>query len=101
MLLAATLALAPLGTAAFADTYIPAATTQSDAATKATGKTSAAVAAADAAGESTSVTTGSINQEPTYAQRMNECVQIWDRGTHMTRKQWRRSCQETLRSLKW
>ncbi|MDH4980982.1 hypothetical protein [Hyphomicrobium sp. D-2] len=100
MLLAATLALAPIGTAAFADTHIPAATAQSKATTKADGKASA-VAAADATGESTSVTTGSINQEPTYAQRMAECVQIWDRGTHMTRKQWRRSCQETLRSLKW
>lgn len=43
--------------------------------------------------------TGSIASEPTFAQRMKDCMSIWDKGTHMTKEQWRRSCKTTLQSL--
>ncbi|MFA5902190.1 MAG: hypothetical protein WC829_24110 [Hyphomicrobium sp.] len=45
------------------------------------------------------VTTGSIDVEPTFEQRIQECMAVWDRGTHMTKAQWRRSCRTTLQSL--
>lgn len=45
------------------------------------------------------ITTGSINVEPPFEKRMLECMAIWDKGTHMTKAQWRRTCQTTLRSL--
>lgn len=45
------------------------------------------------------VTTGSIDVDPPFEQRMKDCMAIWDKGTHMTKDQWRRSCQTTLRSL--
>jgi hypothetical protein len=45
------------------------------------------------------VTTGSVTSEPPFSQRMSECMAIWDKGTHMTKEQWRRSCQTTLQSL--
>jgi ABC-type glycerol-3-phosphate transport system substrate-binding protein len=47
----------------------------------------------------TTLTTGSVDVDPPFAQRMKECMAIWDKGTHMTKDQWRRSCQTTLRSL--
>jgi len=49
--------------------------------------------------ESTTLTTGSLRAEPTDEQRMNDCMAIWDKGTHMTKAQWRRSCKTTLQSL--
>jgi hypothetical protein len=45
------------------------------------------------------VTTGSINLDPTFEQRMTDCMAIWDKGTHMTRAQWRRTCKTTLREF--
>jgi hypothetical protein len=45
------------------------------------------------------VTTGSINLDPTFEQRMTDCMAIWDKGTHMTKQQWRRTCQTTLREF--
>lgn len=45
------------------------------------------------------VTTGSIAREPSFEQRVQECMAIWDKGTHMTKDQWRRSCRTTLQSL--
>ena len=50
-------------------------------------------AAADAPG---SITTGSVYVEPTADQRMADCMAIWDKGTHMTKQQWRRTCKTTL-----
>ena len=44
----------------------------------------------------TTTTTGSINLDPTPEQRMKDCMAIWDPGTHMTKKQWRRTCKTTL-----
>lgn len=45
------------------------------------------------------VTTGSIDVDPPFEQRMKDCMAIWDKGTHMTKDQWRRSCKTTLQSL--
>jgi hypothetical protein len=42
------------------------------------------------------VATGSINVEPSFEQRMSDCMAIWDKGTHMTKDQWRRTCKTTL-----
>jgi hypothetical protein len=78
-ILVAVAAVAAFGTAAVADTKSP----------------------VDAPKVSTpaAVTTGSIRSEPTFEQRVQECMQIWDKGTHMTKEQWRRSCKTTLQSL--
>ena len=45
---------------------------------------------------SATTTTGSINLDPSPEQRMKDCMAIWDRGTHMTKPQWRRTCKTTL-----
>lgn len=58
-----------------------------------------APAAATPAVTAPAVTTGSIDVDPPFEQRMKDCMAIWDKGTHMTKDQWRRSCQTTLRSL--
>lgn len=103
LLFATALAFAPVGMPAFADTAASAMTDLSKGAAREDDK-GTAVASGDTAGvdaAASSVTTGSIVREPTYAQRMRECMEIWDPGTRMTKKQWRRSCRDTLRSLKW
>jgi len=56
-------------------------------------------AAASKPATTPTLTTGSINVDPPFAQRMKDCMAIWDKGTHMNKEQWRRSCQTTLRSL--
>ena len=43
-----------------------------------------------------SVATGSINVAPTNAQRMADCMATWDKGTHMTKDQWRRTCKTMM-----
>jgi hypothetical protein len=48
---------------------------------------------------SPTVTTGSINTDPPFEKRMQECMAVWDKGTHMNKEQWRRSCKTTLQSL--
>jgi hypothetical protein len=48
---------------------------------------------------SPTVTTGSIDTDPPFEKRMQECMAIWDKGTHMNKEQWRRSCKTTLQSL--
>jgi len=53
----------------------------------------------EAAGSPDSITTGSVYVEPTADQRMADCMAIWDKGTHMTKQQWRRTCQTTLREF--
>ncbi len=30
---------------------------------------------------------------------MTDCMAIWDKGTHMTKQQWRRTCKTTLREF--
>jgi hypothetical protein len=61
--------------------------------------TSAADDAKPAQAAPPTVTTGSINNDPPFAERMKDCMAIWDKGTHMTQAQWRRSCRTTLQSL--
>ncbi len=41
-------------------------------------------------------TTGSVDVEPSLEKRMQDCMAIWDKGTHMTKDQWRRTCKTTL-----
>ena len=43
------------------------------------------------------LSTGSVQPRKTDAERMRECMAIWDLGTHMTKRQWRRSCRTLLR----
>ena len=31
--------------------------------------------------------------------RFEDCVAIWDKGTHMTKEQWRRTCKNSLEDL--
>jgi len=45
------------------------------------------------------LTTGSVRGEPSFSQRMEECMAIWEPRTHMTKSQWKRSCKTTLQSL--
>ena len=47
----------------------------------------------------TAVTTGSINLDPTPAQRMADCMAIWEPRTHMTKSEWRRTCKTTLKEF--
>jgi hypothetical protein len=47
--------------------------------------------------EATATTTGSIYREPTDAQRMADCMAIWEPRTHMTKQQWRRTCKMSLK----
>jgi len=49
--------------------------------------------------EEPTVTTGSVDVDPSFAQRMTECMAVWEARTHMTKSQWRRSCKTTLKSL--
>jgi hypothetical protein len=52
-----------------------------------------------APGAADSITTGSVYVEPTAEQRMADCMAIWDKGTHMTKQQWRRTCKMSLKEL--
>jgi hypothetical protein len=45
------------------------------------------------------VTTGSINLDPTPEQRMADCMAIWEPRTHMTKNEWRRTCKTTLKEF--
>ena len=49
--------------------------------------------------ETPAVTTGSINREQTAAQRMADCMAIWEPRTHMTKKEWRRTCKTTMQEF--
>jgi hypothetical protein len=45
------------------------------------------------------VTTGSINVEQTPQQRMADCMAIWEKRTHMSKQEWRRTCKSSLQDL--
>jgi hypothetical protein len=47
------------------------------------------------------VTTGSIGgtQAEKRKKQFDDCMAIWDPGTHMTKRQWRRTCTNTLDEL--
>ena len=59
----------------------------------------AAQAAADVPPDTPAVTTGSVNLDPTPAQRMADCMAIWEPRTHMTKNEWRRTCKTTLKEF--
>ena len=82
--------LAALSATALADT---------PSASDATKPTASEPAATQPTKSAPAVTTGSIDVEPSFAQRVEECMAIWDRKTHMTKAQWKRSCRTTLQSL--
>lgn len=45
------------------------------------------------------ITTGSIDNKATTEdekKRVEDCMAIWDPGTHMTKTQWRRTCNSLL-----
>jgi len=77
--LVSVMCLAALSATASADTTLSAATSKPD--------------------QSPTVTTGSIDVEPSFEKRIEECMAIWDHKTHMTKAQWKRSCRTTLQSL--
>jgi hypothetical protein len=47
------------------------------------------------------LTTGSIDASTREKKQkqFDDCMAIWDKGTHMTKKQWRRTCSNTLEEL--
>jgi hypothetical protein len=45
----------------------------------------------------TPMTTGSVTPPPeSRKKRMQDCMAIWDRGTHMTKREWRRTCNTQI-----
>jgi hypothetical protein len=56
-------------------------------------------AAADVPPGTPAVTTGSINLDPTPAQRMADCMAIWEPRTPMNKNEWRRTCKTTLKEF--
>jgi hypothetical protein len=58
-------------------------------------------ASSNAANDATdldSLTTGSIGQSPAEKRerRFEDCMNIWEPATHMTKRQWRRTCKSQL-----
>jgi len=43
--------------------------------------------------------TGSIDVRADDNKRFEDCLAIWDPGTHMTKQQWRRTCKSSLENL--
>jgi hypothetical protein len=39
------------------------------------------------------------SQEATHQSAVANCVQMWDRGTHMTKQQWLRTCKRVQNRL--
>jgi hypothetical protein len=39
------------------------------------------------------------SQEDTHRSAVESCVQMWDRGTHMTKQQWLRTCKRVQNRL--
>lgn len=58
-------------------------------------------AGADPATDADNLTTGRIDPAAGEKQkkRLEDCMAIWDAKTHMTKKQWRRTCASTLQEL--
>ena len=55
--------------------------------------------AAEPAPGSDKLTTGSIDARADDNKRFEDCLAIWDPGTHMTKRQWRRTCKSSLENL--
>jgi Ni/Co efflux regulator RcnB len=57
-------------------------------------------AAAAAATQDTDKPAPDTAEAKAYKQkRFEDCVAIWDKGTHMTKEQWRRTCKNSLEDL--
>ena len=57
-------------------------------------------AAAAAATQGTDKPAPDSAEAKAYKQkRFEDCVAIWDKGTHMTKEQWRRTCKNSLEDL--
>jgi uncharacterized lipoprotein YajG len=61
-------------------------------------QTTPAASAPPAATVSDDVTTGSIQltEKQQKTKQFEECMALWDRDTHMTTRQWRRTCRRQL-----
>jgi hypothetical protein len=62
------------------------------------GETAPAATSADATAPPAdpALTSPSIDVAPTPEQRMADCMATWDKGTHMTKQQWRHTCKNSL-----
>ncbi len=57
-------------------------------------------AAAAAATQGTDKPAPDTAEATAYKQkRFDDCIAIWDKGTHMTKEQWRRTCKNSLEDL--
>lgn len=81
---AAALMIALSAPAAFADPAQPATTGSST---------------ADAANPAPPTTTSSITGPESKAKKLADCMAIWDKRTHMTKAQWKRTCETELEPL--
>jgi hypothetical protein len=52
------------------------------------------------AAPSTAATSTEENKEKEYAAAIANCEGMWDRGTHMSREQWSRTCRRVQARLK-
>ena len=43
--------------------------------------------------------TGSINVEESTEKQLADCMAIWEPRTHMTKREWRRTCKSSLPEL--
>jgi hypothetical protein len=59
--------------------------------------TAATEQAAEAGAEAQSLSTGSIDLTPAAKRKkqFDDCMAIWEPATHMTKKEWRRTCNNT------
>jgi hypothetical protein len=59
---------------------------------------------ATSAPKSEGVTTGSLadqaaQEEAKRKRQFDDCIAMWDSGTHMTKGQWRRTCKRQLENI--
>jgi len=59
----------------------------------------AAAAAAAAAPDPNKPDASSPEAKADRQKRLDDCIAIWDKGTHMTREQWKRTCKNSLEDL--
>jgi hypothetical protein len=59
----------------------------------------AAAAAAATAPDPNKPDPNSPDAKADRQKRLDDCIAIWDKGTHMTREQWKRTCKNSLEDL--
>lgn len=59
----------------------------------------AAAAAAATAPDPNKPDPNSPDAKADKQKRLDDCIAIWDKGTHMTRDQWKRTCKNSLEDL--